>query len=949
MQNRKQQHKPAAIRNVGFTAIKFYIFGFIASAIYVLLFTIGAVSNNFTISKGLVTGQYLIVSEPEPAPEQNEISATPEPAAQAAINEPVIKPYILDLPPYDLTARWFSTPESKRNIIIINKRLKANLKAWEQRTGQSIFNQSFMQKNSAETNADSFKYYDQPNAMPALIINNIDNTLSGSYTLERYSDLWNSNYTACEAAEYQEYLREKGNGYNPFLDPNADLSLTDHTQCADDKSRVTATGKGICFDGSTQYLCGQHARDYIERVYYAVTDDNFSTAAPIFHHQSEFNNARIAYELGLPQQTTAEELAVADIYSGIRNSENRFLNFDISENRYFKVETNEEAKPKPQYITSEMPFIERVKFADIKQIEALRVTLLFGSCIILFLYVLIGHKHAIIKTPAFMGKHFYIYSVPFLAAYAFTFINGNGSVFSSMWSAFWLFIPPMLFMTVPVLRLTIVEYIKEMPLYRRWFILGRGGEASRMAGIKDYMDKDLSDYFTAGKLVFKKESSIYLGKTLLENDTKIGGRHVGVTSEQHMITFAATGAGKSRDAVWNTLLNYSGGAIIFDPKGEHFDVTYERRAEVRPAFLLDPYGTSKDKKDSDYWNPLDEIDPESPSARDDLRNMAEASIYMDSGESGSGAFFRENAQLIYRGFLAYVLVKMSPEDRHLGTVYDLMATGEPEGKFASKRSWDTLIQEMMLCDAIAGAPRDAASLLERVGERERGSYISTIVRGIDWVNSPPIRAIICQPSSFSVRDAKTNEASIYLTLPEKFIHTQIRFVRTFYSMAFSFCNNFETPQPTGSKRRVLFLFDEFNKLGEFRPAVDAILTQRSSYLKCWFIQQNLGQLKANYKNVDDFLSSCDKQFFGLDTTDSTVLDLLEKSLGSYTVTTKNDKADSADQNEKHALMTRAELAEFLDIKQAGQIVIPLSGKPLKLNKVPYYKNFTPDQYGKHDF
>ena len=696
MKNRKQQHKPAAIRNVGFTAIKYYIFGFIASVIYVLIFTIGTIGNNFTISKGLITGQYLLVPEPEPT-------------AQAAINKPVIKPYILDLPPYNLTARWFSTPESKRNIIIINKRLKANLKEWEQRTGQRVFNHSFMQKNSAETNADSFKYYDQPNTMPTLIINNIDNILNGAYIPERHSVLWNSNYAACEVAANAAYKKEKANGYNRFLDPNADYSLPDYTQCADDKSKVTATAKGICFDGSTQYFCGQHVRDYIERVYYAVTDANFSTAAPIFHHQSEFNNAKIAYELGLSQQTTALDLSVADLF--------RNKNKEV------------EAKPKPQYITSEMPFIERVKFADIKQIEALRITLLFGSCIILFLYILIGHKHAIIKTPSFMGKHFYIYSVPFLAAYAFTFINASGSVFSSMWSAFWLFIPPMLFMTVPVLRLTMVEYIKEMPLYRRWFILGRGGEASRMAGVKEYMEKDLSDYFTAGKLVFKKYSSIYLGKTLLQDDTKIGGRYIGITSEQHMITFALTGAGKSRDAIWNTLLNYSGGTMVFDPKGEHWRVTSKRRAEAAPVYLLDPYGTVKDMSETNYWNPLDEIDPESPSARDDLRNLAEASIYMESGESSSGAFFRENAQLIYRGFLAYVLVKMPPEDRHLGTAYDLMSTGEPDGKFASKRSWDTLIQEMMLCDAIAGAPRDAASLLERVRVYYRNN------RNITW---PPV-------------------------------------------------------------------------------------------------------------------------------------------------------------------------------------------------------------------
>lgn len=591
----------------------------------------------------------------------------------------------------------------------------------------------------------------------------------------------------------------------------------------------------------------------------------------------------------------------------------------------------------------------KIKNASGDQINALRVTLLMGACIILFLYILLGHRFAIINTPSFMGKHFYIYSAPFIAAYALTFINNNGSVLSSLWLAFWLFIPPTVFMTFPVLKLVFVEYFKEHPLYRRWFVLGRGGEAARTAGIKEFSEKELPNYFESGKLKFKENSSIYLGKTLFEDDIKIGGRDVGITNEQHMATFALTGAGKSRDAVWNTLLNYSGGTLVFDPKGEHFRVTSKRRAEAAPVHLLDPYGSVSDIAKTEYWNPLSEIDINSPSARDELRNMAEASIYMDKGESGSGGFFRENAQLIYRGFLAYVLDQMPENDRHLGTVYDLMATGEPEGKFASKRSWDTLIAEMMLCDAVAGAPRDAASLLERVGERERGSYISTIVRGIDWVNSPAIREVISKPSSFSIRDAKSKEASIYLVLPEKFITPQIRFIRTFYSMAFGYCNNFETPQPKGSKRRVLFLFDEFNKLGEFRPALDAILTQRSSFLKCWFIQQNVNQLKSTYDNIDDFLSSCDKQFFGIDATDTTAVEMIEKALGSYTVTTRNDKGDIANTNETHALMSRSEIAEFLDKDQPTQIVIPLGGKPLKLKKTRYYENFNSSQYGKHDF
>ena len=826
----KKQHTPAAMRNIGFSAIRLYGLGFLASAAWILLFTFWAMSTNVSMIKTIVSHEGILITDTERE-------------TLMADNDALIKKYTL------------ASKQQRRNktIFSINDLTKAELEEWEKGKQQ---------------------------------------VKDAGYNINDYFSI----------VERQRWLK------------NGDLDYA--------------------FEASE---LGKNTNLYFKAAKLARLENELS------EHDLRVANGRPE----APEQNLAYKQASYDNFIKRAEGERLKLVGDI-----------EEMKQDQSYIYNRFFYkqngfnkdiVTKIKLASVDQINALRVTLLLGACIILFMYILLGHRFSIIKTPAFMGKHFYTYSLPFIAAYALTFINSKGSVFSSLWLAFWLFIPPIIFMTFPVLKLVFVEYFKEHPLYRRWFVLGRGGEAARMAGIKEFSEKELPNYFESGKLKFKEKSSIYLGKTLFEDDIKIGGREVGITNEQHMATFALTGAGKSRDAVWNTLLNYSGGTLVFDPKGEHFRVTSKRRAEAAPVHLLDPYGSVSDIAKTEYWNPLSEIDINSPSARDELRNMAEASIYMDKGESGSGGFFRENAQLIYRGFLAYVLDQMPENDRHLGTVYDLMATGEPEGKFASKRSWDTLIAEMMLCDAVAGAPRDAASLLERVGERERGSYISTIVRGIDWVNSPAIREVISKPSSFSIRDAKSKEASIYLVLPEKFITPQIRFIRTFYSMAFGYCNNFETPQPKGSKRRVLFLFDEFNKLGEFRPALDAILTQRSSFLKCWFIQQNVNQLKSTYDNVDDFLSSCDKQFFGIDATDTTAIEMIEKALGSYTITTRNDKGDIANTNETHALMSRSEIAEFLDKDQPTQIVIPLGGKPLKLKKTRYYQNFNSSQYGKHDF
>src|SRR5690606_17590174 len=145
-----------------------------------------------------------------------------------------------------------------------------------------------------------------------------------------------------------------------------------------------------------------------------------------------------------------------------------------------------------------------------------------------------------------------------------------------------------------------------------------------------------------------------------------------------------------------------------------------------------------------------------------------------------------------------------------------------------------------------------------------------------------IRRIISEKSDFSLRDAKTKEASIYLVLPEDYMAEQSRFVATFFSMALHLCGNTITPQPKNSKRRVLFLSDEFAKLKHFSPAEDNITIARGSYLKFWIILQNMEQLTKVYNKPSDFTGSSDMQFFALKSTDRESIRFIHEALGQYT-------------------------------------------------------------------
>lgn len=566
---------------------------------------------------------------------------------------------------------------------------------------------------------------------------------------------------------------------------------------------------------------------------------------------------------------------------------------------------------------------------------------IFGGVFLsLMIFFVMGSRYAAISSPNLMPRNMHKVAGLLFVSYVLSFVFLDGSVWHSFWPSLTVFGAPFLMLTAPTGKMAFVEYAKEHPVYRRIFVLGRGGEAARLSGLHDYFNRDMTEFFKSGDTIKKTETSqIYLGRTLIENDIRVGGRQVGlINSEQHMMTVATTGAGKSRDAIYNTILNYSGGICAFDMKGEIVRLAYQRRKTYAPCYVLDPYHEVSELGAGHTWNPLAEIKVDHPAAREMLKQVAVACIYPEQLGNDS-PHFRDNAQDILRGYMAHVITAYPPELRHLGTVYDLLKTGEPEGKTYNPKAIEKVLIEMSINDGIEGAPRDAANLLNTVGPKERGSLLSTISRGIDWVNSKSIRPLITQQNTFSLSEIKSKEASVFLVMPEMYINEQIRFIRTFYSIAFAMCDNHITKQPIGSQRRALFLFDEFNKLGYFQPAEDAALTKRGSFLKCWFVIQNLEQLSANYKNEKNIITQCDKQFFGLDAMDDKALALIQNSVGHYT-----EMGDDR-REQKRPVLSQNDIAELLDVGSKTQIIIPVEGKPIKLARVPFYNNYSSNQYG----
>lgn len=552
--------------------------------------------------------------------------------------------------------------------------------------------------------------------------------------------------------------------------------------------------------------------------------------------------------------------------------------------------------------------------------------------IALSIWIFTGHKRAIFRRPRRLPmKLIVIAGVVCFGLWLRHFLGQGGN---TLLAAGLIFIPPLVFLNLPVFFMVILEELKESRIYQETLIEGRGRESNRFGGLLTYKKNDITDWYSRswGKIQDGTYSPVFVGRTMWQYDYKIGGRDIGLTTEQHLITVAGTGSGKSRDMLYHSMLSHNAGLIGFDTKGELARTCVERRKAFAGFQCLDPFNKSG-LSYTHHWNPLGEIDPASPTARADLKRMAAAITPKEKGERAVDVHFREIPQKIIRGYLAHILTTYPKEQQHLGTLYDLFVMGEADGDEFNPEGVEAVIGDMAKNNALGGSPAEAAAILSVLSDRDRSAHYTTISRSLDWVNDPSMRPMITNTTNrggVSLRSVKTQDSSVFVVIPEKYLEEQSRFLRLFYTMAFDLLDEHETKQKEGSKKRCLFIFDEFETMGTFEPARQAALRKRSSYIKCHFIVQNYDQFNANYSNLQDFFGNCDKQFFGIDSSDTEIRKIISNALGSYS-------AKEKDGYTSRPVMSESALSKFLDPDRITQLIIPVKGLPMKLRRVHFDK------------
>jgi type IV secretory pathway TraG/TraD family ATPase VirD4 len=216
-----------------------------------------------------------------------------------------------------------------------------------------------------------------------------------------------------------------------------------------------------------------------------------------------------------------------------------------------------------------------------------------------------------------------------------------------------------------------------------------------------------------------------------------------------------------------------------------------------------------------------------------------------------------------------------------------------------------------------------------MGDRERGSVLSTLARSLKWVSDPAMREQL-KDSGLRFSDVASGKVkTVWIVLPTRCMDEYARWMRCLINISIRIIES----QKKKPKRAVVYVLDEFPKMhGSLEAIEDGIVTLRSAKIKLWPFIQNISQLMRDYpSNWQTFVSSSTVQCFGVN--DIETARFISSLLGEKIQTRKEGKRIVSEV--PCLLMTPTEVIRELGKTSPMQIVIPNVGPPMRLTRLAH--------------
>lgn len=428
---------------------------------------------------------------------------------------------------------------------------------------------------------------------------------------------------------------------------------------------------------------------------------------------------------------------------------------------------------------------------------------------------------------------------------------------------------------------------------------------------------------------------IYLGMTQFRHD--VTPRHIGLKTDIHLYTLGMSGSGKSSTAAWINYALYGGASFIIDMKGEHSKKTGRRRSELGPVYNCDPFGITG--KPSHRFNPLADVDV---TTEEGIRLIAEIrnAFVLPETNTSTGSHFSDNAGTIFEGVTTWVCATFSLEKRNLMTVCRIINSQDPKSGSYDPDVFMNAIVEMSECPF--GLCAQAAKLLDDAGDREGGSFLTTLNKSIKWMASEQMQKHL-SGNDFSMKELATKgkkKPTIYVVIGIGNEHDYHRYIRLMTATAiFSIRSEYRRTgsRPTPS---VLIGLDEYSLFAKDLECITTGFgTLRDAGCLLWVLAQKRSQIHEILGESASLLEqNSTVQILGVNNDDADVAAWVEDQLGHHEIKTMSGWGIFAKEiaSKRVPLMTRRSVQDALSQLSPNQFIFPANGSPpMWLSRMAY--------------
>ena len=343
----------------------------------------------------------------------------------------------------------------------------------------------------------------------------------------------------------------------------------------------------------------------------------------------------------------------------------------------------------------------------------------------------------------------------------------------------------------------------------------------------------------------------------------------------HTLVIAPTRSGKGVGTVVPTLCSYTESVIVFDPKGELYNMTAGYRQKFSRVIKFSPV-----QMETACFNPLEEVELDENAFRDIGTILTNIFQQGEKNGDSNSDFFDNNARDLLTGVIFHVLSAVNESGRPLYKkeeqciagvlrIFARAASGtDEEGN--PLPAGEALLDEMInsrhidkngeVSDYIHGIVLDVAMSAKQQHEKVRSDIMQTVQSKLNLFRDPFIRHVTSH-SDFKLSDFYESKEpiSLYLTLP----FGDVDRIRPVFQLIIDFIvRRFSSGElRAGEKEKVLkhpilFMIDEFPVLGNMKFLATSLGILAGYGLRFYIVVQAYQQLVKIYGQENTFIDNC---------------------------------------------------------------------------------------------